>query len=157
LFAHAADVTKLSAPVNTKANIAARKYDFLPRQAQSISDRLLGTTGAAEAQSTDLRAQDADLVVFNAKVYTADSGVPKAEAFAVKADRFVAVGNNADIRALIGKGTQEFDAQQMTVVPGFVDCHNHVLSDDLFTVDKAKIKDIQIVRTVVGGSTAFQA
>ena len=32
-----------------------------------------------------------------------------------------------------------------------------VLSDDLFTVDQDKIKDIQIVRTVVGGLTAYQA
>jgi hypothetical protein len=32
-----------------------------------------------------------------------------------------------------------------------------VLSDDLFAVDKEKIKDIQIVRTVVGGSTVYQA
>jgi hypothetical protein len=32
-----------------------------------------------------------------------------------------------------------------------------VLSDDLFTVEKEKIKDIEIVRTVVGGSTVYQA
>ena len=32
-----------------------------------------------------------------------------------------------------------------------------VLSDDLFTVDKEKIKDLQIVRTVVGGTTVYQA
>jgi predicted amidohydrolase YtcJ len=32
-----------------------------------------------------------------------------------------------------------------------------VLSDDLFTVNKEKIKDIQIVRTVVGGTTVYQA
>jgi predicted amidohydrolase YtcJ len=32
-----------------------------------------------------------------------------------------------------------------------------VLSDDPFTVDREKIKDIQIVRTVVGGSTVYQA
>ena len=32
-----------------------------------------------------------------------------------------------------------------------------VLADDLFTVDKEKIKDIQIVRTVVGGATVYQA
>ena len=76
--------------------------------------------GAAAAE-----AQDADLVVFNAKVYTVDSRAPKAEAFAVKAGRFSAVGSDADIRALIGKGTQTFDARQMTIVPGFIDCHNH--------------------------------
>jgi len=32
-----------------------------------------------------------------------------------------------------------------------------VLSDDLFTVDKQKIQEIQIVRTVVGGATVYQA
>jgi predicted amidohydrolase YtcJ len=32
-----------------------------------------------------------------------------------------------------------------------------VLSDDLFTVNKERIKDLQIVRTVVGGSTVYQA
>ncbi len=78
-----------------------------------------------EAQSADLNPQDAELVVFNAKVYTVDPRTPKAEAFAVKAGRFVAVGSNNDIKALIGKGTQTFDAKQMTIVPGFIDCHNH--------------------------------
>jgi len=68
---------------------------------------------------------DADLVVFNAKVYTVDSALPKAEAFAVKANRFVAVGTTEEMKAFIGKGTQTFDAKQMSVVPGFIDCHNH--------------------------------
>jgi predicted amidohydrolase YtcJ len=75
------------------------------------------------AQSVDTR--DADLVVLNAKVYTVDSRMPKAEAFAVKGGRFTAVGSSADIRGLIGKATQTYDARQMAVVPGFIDCHNH--------------------------------
>jgi len=69
--------------------------------------------------------QDTDLVVFNAKVYTVDSRAPKVEAFAVKAGRFTAVGTTAEMKALTGKGTQTFDAKQMTIVPGFIDCHNH--------------------------------
>ena len=69
--------------------------------------------------------QDADLVVFNAKVYTVDSSVPRAEAFAIKAGRFAAVGSSADMQAFIGKQTQTFDAKQMTIVPGFIDTHNH--------------------------------
>jgi predicted amidohydrolase YtcJ len=32
-----------------------------------------------------------------------------------------------------------------------------MLSDDLFTVDREKIKDLQIVRTVAGGATVYQA
>ena len=77
--------------------------------------------GAAEA----VEGQNADLVVFNARVYTVDSRAPLAEAFAVKSGRFVAVGSTADMKALIGKQTQTFDARQMTIVPGFIDCHNH--------------------------------
>src|SRR5216683_4547747 len=77
-----------------------------------------GTAAADEGQDTDL-------VVFNAKVYTVDSRAPKAEAFAVKAGRFTAVGTTAEMKALIGKGTRTFDAKQMTIVPGFIDCHNH--------------------------------
>src|SRR5262249_39126673 len=69
--------------------------------------------------------RDPDLVVVNAKVYTMDATVAKAEAFAVKGGRFVAVGSPADIRALAGKATETIDAKQMTVVPGFIDCHNH--------------------------------
>ncbi len=66
-----------------------------------------------------------DLVVFNAKVYTMDARRPKAEAFAVKSGYFSAVGSNDEIKALIGKGTESFDAGQKTIVPGFIDCHNH--------------------------------
>jgi predicted amidohydrolase YtcJ len=71
------------------------------------------------------RSPDADLVVFNARVYTMDAAAPRAEAFATKAGRFVAIGGAADIKGLIGRGTQTFDAKQMTIVPGFTDCHNH--------------------------------
>lgn len=81
-----------------------------------IGTRLLG----------DLRRQDdADLVVFDANVHTVDARMPKAAAFAIKDGHFVAVGTNEDIKALIRKGTQTIDAKQMTIVPGFIDCHNH--------------------------------
>ena len=68
---------------------------------------------------------DADLVVFNAKVYTVDARVPKAEAFAVKGGRFLAVGSTSEMKSFAGKATQSYDAKQMSVVPGFIDCHNH--------------------------------
>ena len=87
------------------------RREFLSLTGAGIAGMVSGPwLGAAAAAET----QDADLVVFNAKVYTVDSRAPKAEAFAVKAGRFVAVGSTADIKALIGKGTQTFDAKQMT-------------------------------------------
>ncbi len=85
---------------------------------------IAGFAGAPWLAAADER-QDADLVVLNAKVYTVDSRAPKVEAFAIKGGRFAAVGSSAEMKAFIGKGTQTFDAQQMTIVPGFIDCHNH--------------------------------
>ncbi len=93
-----------------------------------VSGPWLGTTPAAAAA---VDTADADLVVFNGKVYTVDSRAPRAEAFAVKAGRFSAVGTTADIKGLVGKDTQAIDARQMTVVPGFTDCHNHAGGDAL--------------------------
>ncbi len=84
----------------------------------------LGTAAAAETEG-------ADLVVFNAKIYTVDPAIPRAEAFAVKANRFVALGSTEDMKAFIGKGSQTYDARQMTIVPGFIDCHNHATGNVL--------------------------
>jgi predicted amidohydrolase YtcJ len=70
-------------------------------------------------------AIDPDFLVYNAKVYTVDARMPKAEAFAVRDGRFVAVGSSDEIRKLAGKRTRTADAGQMTIVPGFIDCHNH--------------------------------
>jgi len=35
------------------------------------------------------------------------------------------------MKTFIGKGTQSFDAREMTIVPGFIDCHNHAPGDVL--------------------------
>ena len=51
-------------------------------------------------------AGDADLIVINANVYTVDSRITKAAAFAVKNTRFIAVGSNDEIKGLAGKDTQ---------------------------------------------------
>ena len=51
--------------------------------------------------------------------------MPRAQAFAVKDGRFMAVGTTEDMKALAGSETQLVDAQGVTVIPGFIDCHNH--------------------------------
>ena len=65
------------------------------------------------------------LVVVNARVLTSDTAAPRAEAFAVKNGRFVAVGSTSDVRNLATRRTQVIDAQRMTVTPGFIDAHCH--------------------------------
>ena len=77
------------------------------------------------------KAGNADLIVINAKVYTVDPRIPNAAALAVKNGRFIAVGDNDEIKGLVGKATRTIDAKGMTVVPGFTDCHNHAGGDVL--------------------------
>jgi predicted amidohydrolase YtcJ len=77
------------------------------------------------AQPAALTTGEPDFIVVNARVLTSDTGTPRAEAFAVKHGRFTAVGSTSDIRNLATARTQVIDAQRMTVVPGFIDCHSH--------------------------------
>jgi len=86
---------------------------------------------ADAAQAAATSGQDPNLIVINAKVYTLDTRAPRAEAFAVSGGRFTAVGSTSDVRNLAGKNTQTFDAKGMTVVPGFIDCHNHAGGETL--------------------------
>lgn len=76
-------------------------------------------------------AGEGDLIVRNAIVYTVDARLPRAEAFAIRGSHFIAVGSNVEMAALASKDAQVFDAQGMTVVPGFIDCHNHPIGETL--------------------------
>jgi predicted amidohydrolase YtcJ len=81
-----------------------------------------------------LRAQTAppepaDLVLLNARVWTAEESQPWAEAVAVRGNRIVAVGKNADVRKLIAQSrTRILDLRGRMVVPGFIDNHVHFTS-----------------------------
>ena len=81
--------------------------------------------GGGWLRSAAAVSRDPELVVFNANGHTMDASAARAEAFAINGGRFTAVGSSAEIRGLIGKTTQTFDARQRMVVPGFIDCHNH--------------------------------
>lgn len=67
---------------------------------------------------------EADLIVTNANVYTVDSAFAKAETFAVKDGKFIAVGTTTAI-------TQKYDAPEVldasgkTILPGLIDAHCH--------------------------------
>jgi hypothetical protein len=85
-----------------------------------------------------------DRVYVNARVWTADDARPSAEAFAVRGDRLVAVGTNADVRALAGPSTAVVDLGGRRVVPGFNDAHWHFRASRGADLDGAgKVQEIQ--------------
>src|ERR1700755_2064890 len=72
------------------------------------------------------RVAPADIVFKNGNVYTANNKAPQAEAIAVKADRIVFVGTNADAQKYVGPQTRVVDLHGSTVLPGFADAHQHL-------------------------------
>jgi predicted amidohydrolase YtcJ len=67
----------------------------------------------------------ADLIVTNARVYTADDARPLVEAFAVRDGRVAFVGSQREAAVLKGPNTRVIDAGGHTVIPGMVDGHAH--------------------------------
>lgn len=96
----------------------------------AVTRRTILGSGAAALAGTAfaqrrLDPRSAELVVHSANVHTVELGLPRAEAFAVRDGRFIAVGSNAVVSGLIGPGTEVIDGRGLTVVPGFIDCHLH--------------------------------
>ena len=72
------------------------------------------------------RAQSADVVYRNGKIYTVNEAQPWAEAVAIKDGKFMVVGSNADVDVVTGDGTKVVDLKGRFVLPGFHDTHVHM-------------------------------
>ncbi len=70
---------------------------------------------------------DADLVLLNANVITMDDCKERAEAIAIKEGRFLLVGKGCEVKKAIGRKTDVRDMRGRTVIPGFIESHNHTL------------------------------
>ncbi|WP_026115493.1 amidohydrolase [Nocardiopsis kunsanensis] len=77
------------------------------------------------------------LLIHNARVLTMDETNPEADAVAVRDGRILLAGSTEQARAAAGPGATEVDAGGRTLVPGFIDPHNHLLStaESLAAVD----------------------
>ncbi|MDK2761976.1 MAG: amidohydrolase [Sphingopyxis sp.] len=74
-------------------------------------------------------AVGADLIVFNAKIFTGNRAQPDAAALAVKDGRIYSVGTDAEILGLKDAGTRMIDAGNRRLIPGLIDAHTHVLNE----------------------------
>jgi predicted amidohydrolase YtcJ len=86
-----------------------------------LSALLLGLVATAPQEQPG-----ADLVFKNGNIYTANDKTPRAEAIAIREDRIVFVGSNAEVQKFVGGKTRVFDLQGKTVLPGFTDAHHHL-------------------------------
>ncbi|HKQ58425.1 MAG TPA: amidohydrolase, partial [Candidatus Eisenbacteria bacterium] len=83
----------------------------------------------------------ATLVIRNAVIHTVDSARPRAAAMAIKGSRIVAIGDEAEVRRLVGAATRVVDLGGKTVLPGLIDAHGHVLGLG------GRLSDVDVVGT----------
>ena len=81
---------------------------------------------AAAACSPSAQNAAPDLIVSNARVFTADPEQPWAEAVAIREGKITAVGTTAEIAALAGEGTRSIDAGGKLLTPGLTEAHVHL-------------------------------
>jgi hypothetical protein len=103
---------------------------------------VLGAVAAAQGP------QPADLIIHNARIYTANPKQPRAEAIALRGERIAAVGSNAEVLTLKGSSTRVIDAQGGAVVPGLHDAHGH------FTGLGASLQRLRLRNTTSAGQIA---
>lgn len=65
-------------------------------------------------------------IYYNADVITMNPDAPEASAFGILGDRLAMVGTEEQIRSWAGSNAEQFDLKGKTVVPGFLETHNHL-------------------------------
>ena len=68
----------------------------------------------------------AEVIFTGGQVHTVNATNEIVEAVAVGGGRILAVGRNADVRALAGSGTREVALRGRSLLPGFIDAHCHL-------------------------------
>ncbi len=69
----------------------------------------------------------ADLVLLNGRVLSCDDSNQTFEAVAVRGARITAVGTTDSLKPLIGPSTKVVDLAGRALLPGFIECHGHLL------------------------------
>jgi predicted amidohydrolase YtcJ len=84
---------------------------------------LLGALACAGAAG----AERADTILLNGKVFTVDQRFSVAQGVAIRGERILAVGKNADVLEHQGPGTRIIDLRTRAVIPGLIDNHAHFI------------------------------
>ena len=70
-------------------------------------------------------AIQADVILHNGNIATLDESLPQVQAIAIKGDRIIKMGSDADLTAMKGEKTEMIDLKGQFAMPGFIEGHGH--------------------------------
>jgi len=104
----------------------------LPKLAIALAMALISTLASSSTVGAqDAKAQPAEAILINGKIYTVDAKQAWAQARGNPRRKIIAVGDDTEIEKLRGPQTKVIDAGGKLVLPGFVDCHIHFLEGSI--------------------------
>ncbi len=102
----------------------------------------LVTVAVVLACSSACEQKQANLLLINGRIWTAEGEDTFVEAVAIEGNKIIELGTTKDIQALAGPATRIIDLEGKLVIPGFNDAHIHFLegSNELAEIDLTKAK-----------------
>jgi len=91
----------------------------------SLLSLVLASIACTEPLMGQSLSAAAERLLVNGKVFTAEPSRPYAEAVAIRNGTIVGVGSRSEAAAALGPNPETVDLQGYSLLPGFVDSHNH--------------------------------
>src|SRR5258708_30280947 len=128
-----------------------RDGEMIPQSCFLIPVVLFATSMGSQTPAPVVKA---DTIYVHANIYTGVAGgssfheIQRAQALAVRGDRILAVGSEADILKLKGSATTVIDLKGHFVLPGFNDAHMHLTNAGFkrLTVDLTGTRSLEEFR-----------
>lgn len=76
-----------------------------------------------------------DTIYYNGKIVTLWGSMPVADSLLIRGNKFLAVGNNAEVRKLAAASARQIDLHGRCVLPGLNDSHTHPIASALSEQD----------------------
>jgi len=98
--------------------------------------------------------EEADLIIWNGKIITVDPEGTIAQAVAIKDSMIIAVGSNSEIEEYRGPETDMKNLNGLTVTPGMIDAHLHLMYYGQAENDYVNLRNANTIAEVVSAIEA---
>ncbi len=96
------------------------------RRSTVVRTTLIALAAVSAVSTLPAQQPAPDVILSNGKIITVDERFSLAQAIAIRGDRIVAVGTDAEVAQLASPATRRIDLRGRAVIPGLIDNHMHL-------------------------------